>query len=120
MATLSEEQRMFTRHIGWLIMYAYSQGMELTFGDAFRSNEEQARLYKEGKSKIKSGGNHSKRLAIDFNLFVNGQLTWEWDLYKKLGDYWEELDSKNRWGGDWNKDNIKNGFIDSPHFERNI
>jgi hypothetical protein len=117
---LSEEQRIFTRHIGCLIGYAYCQGMELTFGDAFRSSEEQARLYSAGKSKIKSGGNHGKRLAVDFNLFVNGNLSWEWDHYKVLGDYWESLDDNNRWGGDWNKDDLKNGFIDSPHFERHI
>lgn len=117
---LSEEQQEFTWHIGQLIMFANSQGMKLTFGDAFRSNEEQLRLYNAGKSKIKSGGNHSKRLAVDFNLFIDGKLTWEWEDYKVLGDYWIQLSDKNRWGGDWNKNNIKDGFIDSPHFERHL
>lgn len=125
---LSDEQIEFTRHLGWLIMYAYSLGYGLTVGDAYRSPEEQERLYNEEKSKIKVGGNHSKRLAKDFNVFLNEgtatepkwTLTWDWEVYKKMGDYWESLDPKNRWGGDWNKNDIKDGFIDSPHFERNL
>ena len=114
----------FTWHIGQLIMFANAKGYKLTFGDAFRSPQEQERLYREGKSQIKTGGNHSKRLAVDFNLFkkVNGkwELTWDWQDYKLLGDYWEVLDPLNRWGGDWNQNDKKDGFIDSPHFERNV
>jgi hypothetical protein len=37
-----------------------------------------------------------------------------------LGDYWESLDENNRWGGDFNGNDKKDGFIDAPHFERNI
>lgn len=122
--SLSEHQMEFTWHIGWLIMFANAKGYKLTMGHAWRSQEEQERLWREGKSKIKSGGNHGKRLAVDFNLFkkVNGKwtLTWEWEDYKILGDYWEVIDPLNRWGGDWNKNDIKDGFIDSPHFERHI
>lgn len=119
--SLSKEQRIFTKHIGMLINFAYEQGLELTFGHAWRSPEEQERLYREGKSKIKNGGNHGKRLAVDFNLFKDGKLTWAWEDYKILGDYWECLDTfHNRWGGDFNGDDKKNGFIDSPHFERNL
>lgn len=122
--SLSREQQEFTWQIGQLIMFANGKGYKLTFGDAFRSAAEQMRLYNEGKSQIKSGGNHGRRLAVDFNLFkkVDGKwtLTWAWEDYKVLGDYWEALDEKNRWGGDWNKNDIKDGFIDSPHFERNI
>ena len=117
--SLSKEQRIFTRHIGCLIAFAYEQGLELTFGHAWRSPEEQQRLRNEGKSQtLKS--KHLDRLAVDFNLFKNDRLSWEWEDYKVLGDYWESLDPKNTWGGDWNQDNIKNGFIDSPHFERTL
>lgn len=126
MAKLSDEQIEFTRHLGWLIMYAYSLNYGLTVGDAYRSPEEQDRLFKAGKSKIRVGGNHGKRLAKDFNVFikVDGKwtLTWDWEVYKKMGDYWESLDPKNRWGGDWNNnDKIDKGeFTDAPHFERNL
>ena len=117
---LSEHQRLFTWHIGQLIMFAYARGLELTLGHAWRSPEEQERLWKAGKSQIRTGGKHGSRLAVDFNLFKNGELTWKWEDYKELGDYWEKLDKHNVWGGDWNQNDIKDGFIDSPHFERKI
>ena len=34
--TLGEKQRRFTKCIGMLIGYAYANGYELTFGDAYR------------------------------------------------------------------------------------
>ena len=34
--SLGSKQRLFTQLIGLLIEYAYQQGYELTFGDAFR------------------------------------------------------------------------------------
>lgn len=111
---LSEKQQLFTWHIGQLIMFANARGYKLTFGDAARSKEEQERLYNEGKSKIKVGGNHGKRLAVDFNFFINGELTYKKERVQELGDYWEELNpGVNRWGG-----NFKS-FRDTPHFEAN-
>lgn len=116
---LSEKQQLFTWHIGQLIMFANARDMKLTFGHAWRSLEEQKRLKSEGKSQtLKS--KHLDRLAVDFNLFINGRLIWDWHKWKVLGDYWEDLNpGVNRWGGDFNGDDIENGFIDSPHFEAN-
>lgn len=114
--TLSEKQRIFTRNIGCLIEYAYSIGIEMTFGHAWRSLEEQKRLKAEGKSQtLKSL--HLDRLAVDFNFFVDGKLSYDFDAIKPLGDYWESLHEKNRWGGDFNKNGKKDGFVDVPHFE---
>jgi hypothetical protein len=31
---------------------------------------------------------------------------------KPVGEFWESLDTKNSWGGNWNS------FKDVPHFER--
>lgn len=101
-------------------MYAYSQGLELTFGEAWRSPQEQERLYKAGLSQIKTGGQHGSRLAVDFNLFKDGKLTWDWEDFEPLGRYWTGLESSNRWGGSWNGKFDKKGFIDAPHFERRI
>jgi len=116
---LSEQQRIFTRNIARLVYYAYQNGFELTFGEAFRTNEQQMIYVQTGKSQTMNS-NHLKRLAVDFNVFVNNQLTYDWECIKILGDYWETLDKANRWGGDWNKNDIKDGFIDTPHFEMNI
>ena len=110
--SLSAKQRIFTRNIGCLIEYAYHIDMELTFGHAWRSIEEQKRLKAEGKSMtLKS--KHLDRLAVDFNFFINGKLTYDKHKIAVLGEYWESLHPDNRWGG-----NFKS-FIDTPHFEMN-
>ena len=107
---LSEKQRILTRNIACLIEYAYSVNIELTFGHAWRSLDDQKRLKAEGKSKtLKS--KHLDRLAVDFNFFINGNLTYEKDKLIILGNYWESLNELNRWGG-----NFKS-FLDTPHFE---
>jgi hypothetical protein len=114
--SLSQRQRIFTENIGKLIEWAYQNDYGLTFGHAWRSIQEQRRLVNGGKSQTMNS-NHLNRLAVDFNIFKNGSLTWKWNDIKPLGDYWETLHPKNRWGGDWNKNDIKDGFIDAPHFE---
>lgn len=116
---LSKHQRVFTQNVSKLIEYAYSIGIELTLGEAYRTREQQLIYVQSGKSKTMNS-NHLRRLAIDFNFFINGNLTYKFEDVKKVGDYWETLHPKNRWGGDWNKNDVKDGFIDTPHFEMNI
>ena len=113
---LSQKQQVFSRNIASLIQFATSKGYGLTFGHAWRSQEEQERLLKEGKTKTMAS-NHLLRLAVDFNVFIDGKLCYEWDKLQPLGNYWESLHPQNRWGGDWNKNGIRDGFIDAPHFE---
>ena len=113
---LSDQQQLFTRNIGKLIKYAHLMGFGLTFGHAWRSPEEQERLLQAGLSKTRNS-RHLDRLAVDFNVFLGGRLCLEWESIKILGDYWESLHPKNRWGGDWNGNEVKDGFIDCPHFE---
>ena len=116
---LSQYQRIFTKNIAKLIVFANEKGIELTFGEAYRTREQQLIYMQSGKSKTMRS-NHLKRLAVDFNFFVDNELTYNWDIIKILGDYWETLHPLNRWGGDWNKNDIKDGFIDTPHFEMNV
>ena len=74
---LSERQQVFTRNIGRLILFAESLGYGLSFGHAWRSSEEQDRLFKQGLSKtLKSM--HLCRMAVDFNVFIEGELCLEW------------------------------------------
>ena len=117
--SLSKQQRIFTKNVAELINYAYCNGIELTFGEAYRTREQQLIYVQSGKSKTMNS-NHLIRLAVDFNFFKNGNLTYDWNDIKFIGDYWESLHPSNRWGGDWNKNNKKDGFIDTPHFEMNI
>ena len=123
---LSRNQQVFTQNIGLLIIRANSLGVNLTFGEAYRTMEQQD-LYYYGKSvrfedyhleiiSAQKRSNtldsfHLKRLAVDFNFFINGHLTYSHPLIRKLGCYWERLDPLNRWGGHFTK------FYDAPHFE---
>ena len=66
-----------------------------------------------GKSKTLNS-NHIKRLAVDFNFFINGKLVYDKHKLAELGKFWESLNTKNIWGG-----NFKS-FTDTPHFERNV
>ena len=107
---LSEKQQIFTKNVASLIVYADLIGIGLTFGHAYRDLETQKRLVKEGKSKTLNSY-HLKRLAIDFNFFINGKLVYDKHKLAELGTFWEGLHPKNRWGG-----NFKS-FLDTPHFE---
>lgn len=111
--TLGEKQRLFTRYIGMLIAFAYKQGYELTFADAYRSPEQAAANAKSGAGI--SNSLHGKRLAVDFNLFVNGQYITDSMGHKPLGEYWKSLDPLNRWGGDF-KDKAGKPKPDGNHY----
>lgn len=122
---LSERQQIFTKNVAKLIAYANKIGVDLTFGHVWRSDDEQRRMVATGKSKT-FDSQHRKRLAVDFNFFIDGELiyrpfSWGRDRngkkikvpnkIAKLGKFWEKLHEDNRWGG-----NFKN-FEDTPHFE---
>ena len=94
--TLGQKQRKFTRMIAQLIEYAYVNGYELTFGDAYRD----PRLHGDvGVKKSYSSANslHKSRLAVDFNLFKNGQYLTTTEAHRPLGEYWESIGGA--WGG---------------------
>lgn len=130
---LSEKQQIFTFNIACLIHYAHSLEIGLTFGEAYRTPS-QILLNFYGYEIVKGGvlgislrksrrlsrtlfSKHADRLAIDFNFFINGKLTYDFHKIASLGKYWESLHPDNVWGGDFNKDGIENGFVDTPHFE---
>ncbi|EBR0084948.1 M15 family peptidase [Salmonella enterica subsp. enterica] len=97
--TLSEKQSLFTVMIGQLILFADQHGLRLTFGEAYRTPEQAALNTKKG-SGIKNSL-HTQRLAVDFNLFINGQYKTDSRDYLPLGEYWESLGGA--WGGRFSK-----------------
>jgi len=101
-----------------LIQKATELGYTATAGELFRPQEMQEIYVKTGRSKTLTS-QHGKRLAIDLNLFKDGKLCTR-DQIKPLGDWWESLHPKNRWGGNWRGlvDAKKSSFVDAPHFER--
>lgn len=95
--TLREKQSLFVVLVARLIDYASALGYELTFGEAYRSPEEAARLAKAGKGIAKSL--HTSRLAIDLNLFKDGVYQRGTEAYRPLGEWWERQDPLCKWGG---------------------
>lgn len=110
--SLVDEQWAFLQDVSKLIQFAASNGYTVTGGELWRTPEQQKRYVELGLSKTMNS-KHLQRLAIDLNLIVNGQLGKPGD-YRVLGEYWESLSEKNRWGGHFTS------FIDAPHFERNV
>lgn len=94
--TLSQRQRQFTLMIAELVIYAYEQGYELTYGDAFRDPRVHGSVG-EKKSYSSANSNHKIRLAVDFNLFKDGQFLTSSEDHLFLGKYWESMGGS--WGG---------------------
>lgn len=116
-----QHQFIFTENIVKLILEAYKRNLKVTFGEAFRPFELHL-LYLYGKTVVetpegslkfedtkkrawKKTSKHLKRLAIDFNFFIENdnsyELTYSLEVLTPLGIYWESLDKSNRWGGFW-------------------
>lgn len=130
---LSQKQIIFSKNVASLIVYADLLCIDLTFGDAYRSQSQVflnyfgykltrggilgVKLVKSRKLSKTLRSLHSKRLAVDFNFFIDGRLTYDFEEIKELGKFWVSLHPKNRWGGDFNKNGKKDGFVDVPHFE---
>lgn len=100
---LGEKQREFTRCLGLLYVYIYSEGYAITLGRGAVSPEAN-----------KADGGHSNschlfRLAQDINLFklVGGKWVYQTSTkaHKQFGEYWESLHPLARWGGRFNDGN---------------
>lgn len=94
--TLGAKQRHFTRMVGLLIEWAYQNGYELTFGDAYRDPRA---TFPYGRERSL----HKERLAVDFNLFKDGEYLTQTEDHRPLGEYWESLGGS--WGGRFNDGN---------------
>lgn len=105
--TLSEHQRKFAQLVGKLIDWAYANGYELTFGEAWRSDEEAKIQADKGAGIVNSL--HRLRCAVDLNVFKDGAFQTDIEAYRPLGEYWKTLDPDCAWGGDFSRP-------DSDHF----
>ncbi|MCD6149200.1 M15 family metallopeptidase [bacterium] len=102
--SLRERQSEFARKVGLLILFIYDKGYEITFGDAWA---------KTGHCR---GSFHYKRLAIDLNLFKDGEyLTGTADHYP-FGKFWESLGGT--WGGRWGDGNHYSYLEENSYGER--
>ena len=99
--TLGELQRRLPPMVAKLIEYAYSQGYELTLGDAYRD----PRVH--GEHGVKHGygaaySNHKQRLAIDLNLFKDGVYLDSGKEHGPLHDFWDSIGGAPRIASDMN------------------
>lgn len=111
--SLVKEQAEFLKDVAKLINFCFEQGWVITGGELFRTVEQQQMHLKAGRSKTMNSI-HMKRCAIDLNFFKDGKLVWDKEQLAPIGAYWESLNPKNRWGGNFRS------LVDVPHFERNV
>lgn len=89
--SLREKQSKFVHMVSLLIAYAYQNGYELTFGDAWANN---------GHRRLSL---HYDRLAIDLNLFKDGEYLIRTEDHLQLGEFWEMIGGS--WGGRYDDGN---------------
>lgn len=90
--TLREKQSLFARLMAMLIGEACRRGFEVTLGEVWRSEAEAER--RGFKNSL-----HTKRLAVDLNLFRDGEYLRDSEDYKGLGKWWEAQHELCSWGG---------------------
>jgi hypothetical protein len=96
--SLRKKQSEFARLVGKLILKAYDLGYEVTLGDAYRDPRVHGAMgVRKSYSHPKSA--HKIRLAIDLNLFKNGEFLETSEDHRPLGEWWEKQHPMARWGG---------------------
>lgn len=95
MSTLVDLQNKFALMTAQLINKANELGYQVSLGEAYRTPEQAALNAKKGTGIKKSL--HTERLAIDINLFKNGQYLALADDHRPLGEWWESIGGA--WGG---------------------
>ena len=101
-----------------ILIEAEAQGLDILITDGLRTNEEQTKLYNQGRTtkgkivtKARAGQSlHNYGLAIDIVPIVNKSLAYgDYETYRTFADIAKRYGFT--WGGDWK------GFKDTPHFE---
>lgn len=115
--SLSKLQQQFSRSVAALIAKANELGYEVTFGEAWRTDE-QAEWDKEHNTGIVNSL-HRERLAVDLCLFRDDNYLMRTEDYAPLGEWWKTLTTDvpgaaYRWGGDIHSRPDGNHFSLSP------
>lgn len=100
--SLREKQSLLVKCLGKFIDYATSQGYELTLGESYITTPRKTRNGLVMEDGVHMPGSlHYVRLALDINLFVNGEYITDGShpAWLELGAFWESLDPLCRWGG---------------------
>lgn len=89
--------------------------LDFSITEGLRTKERQAQLVASGASRTMNS-RHLTGHAVDLAAYVDGHLSWDWPLYRRLADEAmlpaaKELGIAIVWGGSWVS------FKDGPHFE---
>ena len=90
MSELGDKQKLLTRLLPRLLDKAHELGYQVSLGDAYRD----PRVFGEIGERVGYGqafSNHKRRLAIDLNLFKDGDYLSKTSDHRALGEYWESL-----------------------------
>ena len=102
--TLGQKQRQFALDVSILVQHIYASGYECTLGDAYRDSRVFGSMGEQmGYGRAKSA--HKQRLAIDLNLFKDGQYLADTESHRSFGEYWKSIREGNVWGGDFDDGN---------------
>lgn len=105
------QQDAFLKNVMDLLRFTWNKGFKVTGGELMRTVDQQGLYYARGLTKTMDS-KHLKKLAIDLNFFYNNVWVTDKSGLQEIGDYWEWLDERNQWGGNWT------GFPDMGHFQR--
>ena len=102
---LRKTQSKFAHCTALLILYAEGKGYEVTWGDAYRDPKVFG-IVGTYKGYGHRNSNHKRRLAIDLNLFKDGEYLDMTEDHRPLGEWWEnelgpEVGLPLRWGGNF-------------------
>lgn len=101
---LGAKQELFARLLPRLIDKAHELGFEVRCGDLYRDRRVHGDFgRKVGYGRAKSC--HKLKLAIDLNLFKDGNFLQKTNDHLELGRWWEEQHELARWGGRFNDGN---------------
>lgn len=82
--------------------------------EGLRTKVRQEQLVKAGASKTMNS-RHLTGHAVDIAPVIEGEVRWDWELFRKIAPVIKETAAKLGtpivWGGDWRT------FKDGPHFE---
>jgi len=96
---VSALQEEFAQAAAKLIQKAAELGYGVTIGEVWRSPEQAALNASHGSGIAHSL--HTDRLAIDLNLFKDGEYLTAPEPYIELGTWWKTLGPAYRFGGDF-------------------
>lgn len=94
---MSALQEIFAQDAAKLIQKAAELGYGVTLGEAWRTPEQAALNAQKGSGIAHSL--HIERLALDINLFRNGEYLTQTEDFRTLGEWWESLGPNHKWGG---------------------